>query len=491
MLISLLAIIPLIPMASAQQPGPMSDILRGKVITSPDAALLAMMTDEADVSPDQIRTTDIETQISAGFLVTSNRGFHMGYIAYNIRADQSYRRDLGGQDWPLADPAFRHALIHGYDQLGIIPPIYGYIVTPVRSLVPPAQAYWYNPNTPPHPFALGDPVTSPAGEHSTCGVLKAAGYTYDDRGTGDTADDRWKDPDGLPLPQMVIWTPLESIAPTSWEHGQEFGADLGTIGLKATTANGNSGILPEGADFNWYLAKVFDESDFDGYMVFWGLGRAPDQMYLLTHSDFDTMDVPGSYNAPGIDDPDLDDLLETMMFTLPPAPGDPDPRRDACFEAQYRLYDPAYGYSLAYMLLYSRNYFNAFDQDLHGVVKSPGYGSDNGWTWLNAYFDPTTGHMEGGKSVINYIVGEKPESHNPTYASTVYEWFYIGGTQDGLMSVNPWNHYDVDWIATDWELVETGVPATPMEITYTLRSDVEWQDGHPFTAYDCNFTLTS
>jgi hypothetical protein len=102
-------------------------------------------------------------------------------LLYNIRPDQSYRRDdLAEGFWPLADPAFRHALIHGYDQLGIIPPIYGFIVTPVRSLVPPAQSYWYNSAVPTHDFNLGNPFTSPPGEHSTCGILKDAGYVFVD-----------------------------------------------------------------------------------------------------------------------------------------------------------------------------------------------------------------------------------------------------------------------------------------------------------------------
>ena len=145
----------------------------------------------ADFSPDQIRTGDIEKQDADGMLVTSDMGFHMGFIAYNIRPTSiinSYWRNETGHRapvsyWPLHDMEFRHALITCYDQLGIIPPIYGYIVTPVRSLVPPAQSKYYNPGVPEHPYNPGDPLTSPAGEHSSVGILKAKGYTFVDAGT--------------------------------------------------------------------------------------------------------------------------------------------------------------------------------------------------------------------------------------------------------------------------------------------------------------------
>lgn len=486
-----------IPMGYAEQRGPDTDVLRGTVIKSPDAQLLAMQTELADVSVDQIRTSDIDKLVGDGFTMTDDPGFHMGYMAYNIRSDQSYRRDdLPHDFWPLADVNFRHALVHGYDQLSIMPSIYGYTVTPVRSLVPPSQSYWYNPDAPEHPFNLGDPYDPDIltnNPHSSVGILLQAGYTFVPGAAG-TADDYWKDPNGDALPKMLIWTPLESVAPTSWSHGQEFVKDLATIGLRATSANGQHGMDAEGADFNWYLEQVFDYSNFDGYMVFWGLGRVPDQAFVLCHSDFDTIIVPGAYNAPGINDPTVDDLLEIMMFTLPPPPGQFDARRKACFDFQdwiYTVNASTTNSALAYMLMYSRTYFNAFDQDLTGIIKSPGYGSDNSWTWLNIHWLPGKEQYDPGTTttVIEYIVGEDPDSFNPCYASTVYEWFYIGATMDGLMAVNPYNHADMPWLATDWELVETGNPAAPMDITYTLNETVEWQDGWEYNASCAEFNL--
>jgi ABC-type transport system substrate-binding protein len=44
-------------------------------------------------------------------------------------------------------------------------------------------------------------------------------------------------------------------------------------------------------------------------------------------------------------------------------------------------------------------------------------------------------------------------------------------------------------MAIDWELIETGNPSAPMNITYTLRRDLHWQDGRCYTAHDAAFNL--
>jgi len=483
------------------------DILRHEVIKSPDAQLIAMQTDQVDFSPDQIRTPDIEKLDGEGNLITQDLGFHMGFIGWNIRDLAStervsgggpppwknldvydYRSDLIGDYWPPADVEFRKAMIRGYDQLGIIPPIYGYIVTPVRSLVPPAQSKYYSSAAQSYPYNPGNPITSPDTEQSTCGILKAAGYTFVDVGTIGAVDnnDYWKTPDGGDMPNMVLWTPLIDIAPTSFQHGAEFVADLRTIGLAGTTENGGRGLVHEGHDFNEYLNLCYGTAtavggQFDAFMVFYSLGRIPSQLYDLMHSSSDTVAHPARRNAVGIDDPEIDDLCDQVQYSL-----NPDDIEDAAKEIQARLYDTSYDYALAYMLLYSRSYFNAFRPGVDGVVKSPGYGADNSWTYLSAKWVPGSERTEDGNTVFIYVNGDEPDSFNYNFATTVYEWNVIGQTVDGLTAVNPYNHADIPWIATDWEVTETEIG---MDIAYTIRSDVQWQDGILLDAQDIEWCL--
>jgi len=496
-----------IPSGYAQN-GPVMDVLRHEVVKSPDAELVAMQTGQVDYMPDLIRTPDIEKLDSEGNLITQDLGFHMGFIGYNIRdlasplrspsgtgwlnsSRYSYR--LGVAYWPLADVEFREALVRCYDQLGIIPPLYGYIVSPIRSLVPPAQSKYYYAAVQSYPYNPGNPFTSAPSDQTTCGILMAAGYTFVDAGVLGVVDayDYWKCPNGSPLPKMVLWEPLLDISPTSYHHGADFVADLRSVGLGATTQNGNHGFVYEGKDFNEYLNLCYGTStqvggQFDAYLFFYSVGRLPSQLYDLMHSSSDTVEHPGRRNAVGIDDPAIDALCETVKYSLYT-----NEIEAAAKTIQDRLYDTSYDYALAYMVLYSRSYFNGFRPNLDGIVKSPGYGSDNMWTWLNIHWEtaPRTEDVDGDgdqETVLVYVNGDEPDSFNYNFATTVYEWNILGQTIDGLTAVNPYNHADIPWIATDWTIDET---PEGMDIYFTIRNDVQWQDGTPLTAYDIEWCL--
>ena len=472
--------------------GPAMDVMRTPVIRHPDAALIAMQTGTGEVSTDLIRTGDIEKLDTDGHTITFTPGFHMGHVGYNIRnltIMQERRPEL--TYWPLNDVGFRTALFHCYDQDSIVASIYGYTVTPVQSLVPPALGGWENTLVPKYAYNPGDPFTSPPGEASSCGYLKAAGYTFvDDDSSGDvTSADYWKCPNGDPVPLMVFWTPTYETAPTSAEHGARFVADLGEIGLAESDANGNSGFRHEPAEFADYMDKV-DEALFDVYMVFWRLGRFPDHLYDMCHSSQDVYYYHKRYNKPGIRSDEIDDLVEIIKTSLNHAE-----KLQAAWDVQELLYDSTKDYAMAYMQLYSRIYFNGFNMDLRGIVNMPGYGSDNGWTQTGLYWeeglerycasdDPSTAYDEEGKTLLKWIWGEYPERLNPCYASTVYAWDVIDKTLDGLIGVNPYTLADVPAMAEEWYINET---ATGMNVTFELRDDMFWQDGLPYTAHDAEF----
>ena len=145
-------------------------------------------------------------------------------------------------------------------------------------------------------------------------------------------------------------------------------------------------------------------------------------------------------------------------------------------------------------------------------MNSPGYGSDNTWTFLNMRWE--SGHanerIEDGDSTIVWCLGETPERHNPLYGHTVYVWEIMGLVLDSLYAVNPYTHADVYWVATDWDIegpiTETitldsenrllGLSAGAtvdvidgMKCTYWIRDDVDWHDGNDYTVHDAEFNL--
>jgi peptide/nickel transport system substrate-binding protein len=537
LVLALITSMALLSPVSAQQRGPKIDKLRGRVIWSPDAQLIAMQTCEVDILVDLIRRGDIEKLDSEGYTITSTPGFHMGHIVFNIRPNQTYRDNVTFTQVPkghiLSDINFRHAILKLYAQEEIVASIYAYIVTPVRSLVPPALGGWVNPAIPVHSFAPGDPTLNPNAkdggnyinryplDNTACGILRAGGYWFTgtewvtpfdldgdgDRGTLPGAPRAWdycnqrehseftgnadtvlNDADDV-IPGITIFTPLLAVAPTSAEHGLRIAAECQAVGVP---------IESLGHDFSAYLNLVFAQANFDAYMVFWGLGRFPDHLYDMLHSSQICGPewsgwTPWLYNGPGVNDTQIDAWTETIKFSL---------NHTAKLEAAYAVQDALYNIAFekvafSYLQLYSRILFNGFKVHLNGIVNEPGYGSDNGWTYLNLYW--TEGHerLEDGLETVVYCVGEEPESFNPTFAHTVYAIWYIGQVLDGLMGIDPYTLGDIPWLATDWAvdpydgltagsdpglLIEDG-----MTVTYWLRDDVTWQCGNNFTAQDCEF----
>jgi ABC-type transport system substrate-binding protein len=483
-----------VPAASAES-GPEIDLLRYKVSGHPDLELAGMLDGTYDSSIDLLRTTDIETLENDGFTITSAPGFHIGLVGFNIRDTatiQSYYRPEVTY-WPLHDAEFRHALFHCWDELGNIPSYVGYTATPIYSLVPPAQSKYYSPSVPQHPYNPGDPFTSLAGEHSSVGLLKEKGYTFADVDGGGTVTqaDYWKCPDGSPIPRLVIWLPLAPACGTVYApHILAFIQDLKAIGLGATTANGNHGVTYEARDFGEYQNDVFGTSSmqggrFDAYVKYYSLEKLPSQLFSLCHSSQDSRLWWTRQNAPGINDTAIDALVETVQFEL-----DVNTVAAAAKQVQDNLYDPALpnadNFALPYMMLYSRTYFNAYSPHLTGIVNSYGYGSDNVWTYLNLNWMPGFERIIDSKLATVLPLNVPPHSLNPLYATQDYEWAILSQLYDGLIKMNPYDHNDIPWLATDWTITQT---EAGMDIEFTLRDDVTWQDGKPFTAYDAEFCL--
>jgi ABC-type transport system substrate-binding protein len=436
------------------------------VVKNPDAQLIAMQTEEGVALTDLIRTGDIEKLDTDGFTIMSSPGFHMGHIGYNLRTDRDYltppyqcNPDAAEA---LSDVWFRKACFHLYNQEEIVASIYGYTVDPIQSLVANAQGGWVNPEVEKPAFS-----TTLAQQ-----VLEDHDYTYDS-GIGN-----WRMPGGDPVPPMALWTPTYEVAPTSAEHGARFVQELNDFGLTS--------IEHVPREFDPYMSDV-DYGDFDIYMVFWSLGRFPDHLETMCHSDHDVAVHPEDYNKPGCHDTDLDTAVRTIITSL-----DHEEKLAAAYLAQELLYDETHpDCAFSYMQLYSRIYFEAWNPDLQGIVNSPGYGSHNGWTELNMRWQPGAERYEGGDTIIEWLWGEEPELLNPCSGSTVYCWDILDPNYDGLLSVNPYIYEDMPWIANDWDVAvifDGGGPGEDwMNVIFWLNNTVTWADGETFNADDVEF----
>jgi ABC-type transport system substrate-binding protein len=208
----------------------------------------------------------------------------------------------------------------------------------------------------------------------------------------------------------------------------------------------------------------------------------------MCHSDHDVAIHPGDYNKPGCNDPDLDAAVRTIITSL-----DHEEKLAAAYLAQEILYNENYpNAAFSYMQLYSRILFDGYNPDLRGIVNSPGYCSNNGWTYFNIHWAPGTERYEGDETIIEWLGGGEPELLNPCSAGTGSAWLVINPTLDGLMAVNPYTHEDLPWMATNWDAEtwpDAGGPGVDwMNVTFYLDPAVFWQDGYPFTADDAAFS---
>jgi len=135
-------------------------------------------------------------------------------------------------------------------------------------------------------------------------------------------------------------------------------------------------------------------------------------------------------------------------------------------------------------------YFNVYSPGLMGVVNSPGYGSNNRWTYLNMHWE--SGHsnerIEDGESTVVWF-DPTPEILNPCSSKSTYEWDIMNNIYEPFTIVNPYTHEDLAWLADSWEILEDpdGAPGA-MNVTFHLRTDVYWQDGVQYTAEDARFS---
>lgn len=475
-LVLLLAMILIVPRAFPQ---PKVDVLRYLVIKSPDAQTMAMKLGMIDVLTGLTRPVDVHELEDYGCTITYTSGFHIFFTGFNVRADQSYRRPEI-TFWPLADVNFRHALAHSLNRDAIQEMIFDWWLTNnATSMVPPSLDEWHNPDVDPHPFNLGDPFTSPPGEDSTVGILLTAGYTFVDADSSGTVTnaDYWNMPNDDPLPDLYMLSPTYEVDPVSFTIVSWWIEVAGEIGLAGTLFNGWSGLIHIG--FADYINQVYGAQDFDAFVISFDLDRFPDYLYDWFHS---SQDFPGAGNAFGVQDPELDVLLDTIKFSI-----DHTAKVEACKAAQERLADSDQPWGLPTIPIYSINYFDAFNPGLSGIVLSRGYGGDNIWTYLNIHWTDGVG-PHGDNSVI-WCLKDEPYIFNPL-SGDVYAWKLMDSVFDPLIAVNPYNRVaqlrDIPWIAIGWEAVET---ATGMDVTYYLRDDVFWQDGYQYTAYDAEFSL--
>jgi len=425
--------------------GPRVDEIIMPIISEHTARRIAFERGESVVWSGLTQAPDIELAKSLPYAdMRMNLGFHMFYLAFNMRKA------------PFNDPALRQAMAHITDRDNIIRTLFSGYMLPMTSFVPQASVF-YKSDVPTYAFSL----------EKAAQVLDEAGYKLDS-----TGKNRIDPNTGKPLPELKILTPTYEAAPTSAELGKIIAESAQSVGLP---------VVPEPMDFNVILDKI-DMHDFDMYVLAWGLSRNPTFLVNFFHSRYD---IEAGDNTPGIRNPELDAALDQ----LDKAP-DLKTAQAASDKAQLIL-----AREMPYVPLYSRPYIDAFRTDMvTGYVDMNGFGAasyENPWTLLNiCRVDEDGNPLEGG--TIRWSLQEEPKNLNPATATSAYSWDVLYKVYDpGLITMHPETLEDMPWMAEKWD-VSTWEPEPGKEgttVTWYIRKGIKWSDGVPFTAEDVKFTL--
>ncbi len=234
--------------------------------------------------------------------------------------------------------------------------------------------------------------------------------------------------------------------------------------------------------------RVMGSKDFHIYTGGWSLGVDPDHLILW---NWDYYWHPGRpYNYAGCNNPDFNEASYGVMFA------------NTIEEAVYyaHLAQEVFAENVLSIPLYSSSGAKVVsrrpvtppytDRYWRGFVNIPGYGVDNGFTFLNMR---PTGVTRGGTIVYGFKTIDIRQL-NPVYS----EWLWDNTVLDligfeGLLTRNP---YDLGqfmpWLADSFKVgtwVDEATGDTLTAVTFTLRRDAYWSDGVKVKIDDIVYTF--
>jgi peptide/nickel transport system substrate-binding protein len=266
------------------------------IYTDQNAAVLALTEGDVDflLNPLGLQSglrNEILAAPNLEVAVNEQNGFR--YLAYNTRK------------FPMSETAFRQALACLIDKDFMANTVLGGTAISINSLVPPGNAYWYNPNL----TALCAGQSTQERVASAVQMLKDAGWTWDvepawDEGNRDVIPkgEGLRGPGGESIDPLTLLAPGPGYDPMRATYSlfiEEWATDLG-IPLSAD---------PTG--FSVIVDKVFPPADplgFDMYILGWGLTPFPDHVFDFFRSSADS--ALGGFNTPGYSNPAFDELAD-------------------------------------------------------------------------------------------------------------------------------------------------------------------------------------
>ncbi|MDE2937851.1 MAG: ABC transporter substrate-binding protein [Chloroflexota bacterium] len=305
------------------------------VYGSQDATVLALKKGDIDFMLNPLGLSKgLQEQLEGaeGLTTIENSSDGVRYLGFNFRRE------------PMNDKAFRQAVATLIDKEFLTQTVLQGVAIPVYAMVPTGNAAWYNSDVP----QIGRGLTRAERVAQAVELLKEAGFTWEveprvseDGRFVEQEGEGLRMPNGEPIPEMTVLAPSPGYDPLRSTFAIWIERWLNEVGIP---------VRADLTGFNLIVEKVFNQQDFDMWILGWGLSLYPDYLEVFFHSRYSELE---GYNAGGYDNPEFDRLADDLV-----AETDLESARDQVFRMQAFLAD-----DLPYVTLFTTPIVETYRSD--------------------------------------------------------------------------------------------------------------------------------
>jgi peptide/nickel transport system substrate-binding protein len=231
----------------------------------------------------------LATSPNIKLIENSTNGFR--YLSFNLRRQ------------PMNILQFRQAVAVLIDREFISERVLQGTAFPLYSVVPPANSFWHNPDTP----VYGKGMDRGQRVREAVRLLRSAGFSWESEPVLEAGGNVKQPGRGLKLPNGQPLRPLELLGP-----GDAYDPLRATFAMWVERWLNEVGIPLRAnlTSFNVVAEKVFDQQDFDMWILGWTLNIYPSHLHSFFHSS--NAGLRGQ-NAQGYSNPEYDRLVNQFL----------------------------------------------------------------------------------------------------------------------------------------------------------------------------------
>ena len=278
---------------------------------SQDAAVLALKKGDIDFMLNPLGLSKgLQEQLTGedGLTTLENASDGLRYLGFNFRKA------------PMDNRAFRQAVATLIDKEFLVDTVLQGVAIPIYTMVPEGNGAWYNPDVP----LIGKGLTRQERIGRAVELLKEAGFTWEteprvseDGNFVEQQGEGLKMPNGEPVPAMEVLAPSPGYDPLRSTFAIWIERWLSEVGIP---------LRANLTGFNVIVDKVFNQQDFDMWILGWGLSAFPDYLEAFFHSRHSDLE---EHNPGGYSNPEFDRLADELL-----AETDLEAARQQVFEMQ-------------------------------------------------------------------------------------------------------------------------------------------------------------